>query len=76
MISPDATLDASGMNCPLPILHTKKSIGKLASGQVLQVTATDPGSVKDMEAFCNQTGNELIASSEVNGKYVFDIRKA
>lgn len=53
-------LDARGLNCPLPILRTKKAINGLTSGQVLKVIATDPGSVKDMEAFCKQTGNEMV----------------
>lgn len=69
-------LDASGLNCPLPILRAKKSINGLESGQILHVTATDPGAVKDFEAFCKQTGNELISSGESNGKFVFEIKKA
>ncbi|MBE9515566.1 MAG: sulfurtransferase TusA family protein [Proteobacteria bacterium] len=68
-------LDTSGLNCPLPILRAKKSINGLTSGQILQVTATDPGSVKDFEAFCKQTGNELLSSGESNGKFIFEIRK-
>lgn len=76
MSEPDVKLDASGLNCPLPILRAKKSINSLSSGQVLQVTATDPGAVKDFEAFCKQTGNELLASAEADGKFIFDIRKA
>ena len=56
----DKELDARGMSCPLPILKTKKSLNDLTSGQVLKVVATDPGSVKDMQAFANQTGNELL----------------
>jgi len=68
-------LDARGLNCPLPILRAKKSINSLASGEVLRITATDPGSVKDFEAFCNQTGHSLLSSSEVDGAFVFDIQK-
>lgn len=71
----DKELDARGLNCPLPILRTKKMLTELTSGQVLQVRATDPGSVKDMQAFANQTGNELIASSENRGEYIFLLRK-
>lgn len=71
----DKELDARGLNCPLPILRTKKSLGELVSGQVLKVSATDPGSVKDMQAFAKQTGNELLASSENGGEYVFLLRK-
>lgn len=69
-------LDARGLNCPLPILRTKKAINGLASGEVLKVIATDPGSVKDMEAFCKQTGNEMVSSSESGGEYTFMIKKA
>jgi tRNA 2-thiouridine synthesizing protein A len=72
----DLELDARGLNCPLPILRAKKSLAGLISGQVLHIVATDPGSVKDFEAFCKQTGNELVSSGESEGTYNFDIRKA
>ncbi len=72
----DQELDASGLNCPLPILRAKKSLGTLESGQVLRIIATDPGSVKDFEAFSKQTGNELLESGEEGGKFVFLIKKA
>ncbi len=68
-------LDARGLNCPLPILRAKKSIHALSQGEVLRVTATDPGSVKDFESFCRQTGNSLLNSIEDNGAFVFDIQK-
>jgi len=68
-------LDARGLNCPLPILRTKKAINGLTSGQVLKVIATDPGSVKDMEAFCKQTGNPMVSASETGGEYTFLIQK-
>ncbi len=71
----DKELDARGLNCPLPILRTKKSLNELTSGQVLKVRATDPGSVKDMQAFAKQTGNELVSSTENGGEYVFMLRK-
>ena len=71
----DAQLDARGLNCPLPILRAKKSIQALSAGQVLQILATDPGSVKDFEAFCKQTGNELLDSSQQSGEFQFRIRK-
>ncbi|MHB9116735.1 MAG: sulfurtransferase TusA family protein [Burkholderiales bacterium] len=71
----DKELDARGLNCPLPILRTKKSLGELAAGQVLKVVATDPGSVKDMQAFAKQTGNELISSTESGGEFAFLMRK-
>lgn len=72
----DQTLDAKGLNCPLPILKTKKAIQKMESGQVLEVLSTDAGSVKDMEAFCNQTGNKLVEVSENGGEYTFVIEKS
>ena len=58
----DKELDARGLNCPLPILRTKKSLNDMTSGQVLRVLATDPGAVKDFQAFSRQTGNELLSS--------------
>lgn len=70
-------LDVKGLNCPLPILRTKKAIKDLAVGAELEVVATDPGSVKDMEAFCKQTGNELKGWNDNNGVFTFNIiRKA
>ncbi len=72
----DSELDASGLNCPLPILRAKKAIAALDAGQTLRIIATDPGSVKDFEAFCKQTGNELASSGEEDGKFVFMIKKA
>ncbi len=71
----DAELDAKGLNCPLPILRAKKAISALSAGQVLKIIATDPGSVKDFEAFCNQTGNELLSSAEADGAFEFMIKK-
>jgi tRNA 2-thiouridine synthesizing protein A len=72
----DQELDASGLNCPLPILRAKKAISAMDAGQTLKIIATDPGSVKDFEAFCKQTGNELLSSGEEDGKFVFEIKKA
>ncbi len=72
----DSELDASGLNCPLPILRAKKAINALDAGQTLRIIATDPGSVKDFEAFCKQTGNELVSSGEEDGKFAFLIKKA
>ncbi len=69
-------LDARGLNCPLPILKAKKAINKINSGEVLKIIATDPGSVKDFEAFTNQTGHELIESSEAGGEFTFLIKKS
>lgn len=72
----NATLDASGLNCPLPILKAKKQLNGLESGEVLYIVATDSGSVKDFDAFCKQTGNSLLDSSEADGKYHFYIKKS
>jgi len=71
----DEELDASGLNCPLPILRAKKAINGLDVGQVLRIVATDPGSVKDFEAFAKQTGNELLESTEEDGKFCFKLKK-
>ena len=72
----DKQLDATGLNCPLPILRAKKALAEMDTGSVLQVTATDPGSVKDFEAFARQTGNELLDSSESGGTYTYWLKKA
>jgi tRNA 2-thiouridine synthesizing protein A len=72
----DQELDARGLNCPLPILRAKKSITALGNGQVLRILASDPGSVKDFEAFCKQTGNTLVSSGQNGNEYEFLIRKA
>ena len=71
----DQELDACGLNCPLPILRAKKSLSSLESGQVLRIIATDPGSVKDFEAFAKQTGNELLETNEEGGKFHFLVKK-
>jgi tRNA 2-thiouridine synthesizing protein A len=70
------TLDARGLNCPLPILRTKKTLNTLHSGDTLKVVATDPGSLKDMASFCAQTGNTLLSSQQAGSDYEFVIRKA
>jgi tRNA 2-thiouridine synthesizing protein A len=75
-MSYDKEFDASGLACPMPIVKTKKSLADMASGQVLRVIATDPGSVSDMQAFTEQTGHTLISSTTENNKYVFLIKKA
>lgn len=71
----DKELDARGLSCPLPILKTKKALNDLTTGQVLKVVATDPGSVKDMQAFSAQTGNPLLSSAEENKTFVFFMQK-
>jgi tRNA 2-thiouridine synthesizing protein A len=68
-------LDARGLNCPLPILRTKKTLTEMGGGEVLKVVATDPGSVKDFQAFAKQTGNELLSSAEAGGEFVFFLKK-
>jgi tRNA 2-thiouridine synthesizing protein A len=68
-------LDARGLNCPLPILKTKKALADMTSGQVLRVLATDPGSVRDFQAFARQTGNELVSHGEENKEYIFFMRR-
>jgi len=71
----DKELDTRGMNCPLPILKTKKALADMTAGQILKVVSTDAGSVKDMQAFANQTGNALMSSSEEKGEYIFMMQK-
>jgi len=71
----DKELDARGLNCPLPILRAKKSLTEMQSGQVLRVIATDPGSVKDFQAFAKQTGNELLSQAENNKEFEFYLKR-
>jgi TusA-related sulfurtransferase/rhodanese-related sulfurtransferase len=72
---PDRELDARGLNCPLPILRTKKALNEMALGQVLRIVATDPGSVRDFQAFSRQTGHELLSSEQTAGEFCFLLRK-
>jgi tRNA 2-thiouridine synthesizing protein A len=71
----DATLDAKGLNCPLPILKARKALKDVPAGGTLEIVATDPGAVADFQAFCRQTGNELLEHSEADGIYQFLIKK-
>ena len=71
----DRELDARGLNCPLPILRTKKALAEMEAGQVLRVQATDPGSVKDFAAFAKQTANELVGQQEANGVFEFYLKR-
>ena len=71
----DKELDARGLNCPLPILRTKKALSDMQSGQVLKVVSTDPGSVKDLAAFAKQTGNELLSSEEKDKEFEFFLKR-
>jgi len=68
-------LDARGLNCPLPILKTKKALAEMTTGQILRVKATDPGSVRDFQAFAKQTGNELVQQSEENDVFTFFMKR-
>jgi len=70
-----AVLDAKGLNCPLPILKAKKALHGVAPGGLLEIHATDPGAVKDFEAFCRATGNELVTSSQEDKVFKFVIRR-
>ncbi len=71
----DREVDARGLNCPLPILRTKKALNDMVSGQVLRVLATDPGSVRDFEAFAKQTGNQLLQFAEQDGVFSFLVKR-
>jgi tRNA 2-thiouridine synthesizing protein A len=71
----DRELDARGLNCPLPILRTKKVLNEMVSGTVLKVLATDPASIKDFEAFSKQTGNALLEHSEADGVFHFFLQR-
>ena len=68
-------LDTRGMNCPLPILKAKKALSEMSSGDVLKVVATEPGSVRDFQAFARQTGNELLEQTSANDEFVHFLRR-
>lgn len=71
----DQLLDAKGLNCPLPILRAKKALKDVPVGGTLHVLATDPGAVKDFEAFCRATGNELLESKNESNVFSFLIKR-
>jgi len=71
----DIELDCRGLNCPLPILRAKQSLAGIEAGKVLKIVATDPGALKDFQAFARQTGNDLLESVEAGGEYTFYIRR-
>ena len=71
----DKEIDTRGLNCPLPILRAKKALAEMNSGEVLRVMATDPGSVRDFQAFAKQTGNHLLEHSADNGEFVFFMQR-
>lgn len=74
-IEPDKEIDTRGLNCPLPILRAKKALAELRSGQVLKVVSTDPGSMRDFQAFCKQTGNELLHQQIVARDFVHFLKR-
>lgn len=71
----DKEVDARNLNCPLPILRCKKGLSDMQADQTLKIMATDPGSVKDFEAFCKQTGHELLQMDEADSVFTFYIKK-
>ena len=71
----DRDLDVKGLNCPLPILRTKKALAEMETGKVLRVLATDPGSLKDFPAFAKQTGKELVEQKEIDHVFEFYLKR-
>jgi tRNA 2-thiouridine synthesizing protein A len=69
------SLDLKGLSCPLPIIKTAQAVKQMASGDLIEIVATDPGSVPDFEAWCRTTGNELVERTEESGVYRFLVRK-
>ena len=74
-ITPDKEIDTRGLNCPLPILRAKKALSDMTTGQVLKIVATDPGSMRDFQAFCKQTGNELLGQQTINKEFVHFLKR-
>jgi TusA-related sulfurtransferase len=75
MIEAQKELDARGLNCPLPILKAKKALAEMLTGEVLKVIATDPGSMRDFQAFARQTGNELVEQVAQGDEFVHLLRR-
>lgn len=71
----DKEINTRGLNCPLPILKAKKALAEIESGQTLKVIATDPGSVRDFQAFARQTGHELLEQQSVGGEFIHVLRR-
>lgn len=71
----DKTLDCKGLNCPMPVVKTKKALGEMEPGQILKMEATDKGSKSDITAFANRTGNELLEVQEEGGTFIFYLKK-
>jgi len=76
MTEADKTIDCKGLSCPEPILHTKMAINEMEAGQILEVVATDPGSVSDMAAWSRRTGNDIVDTAESDGAFHFFIKKS
>ena len=68
-------IDTRGLNCPLPILKAKKALADMRSGDLLRVVATDPGSMRDFQAFARQTGNELVEQTSSDDEFVHLLRR-
>ena len=71
----DKEIDTRGLSCPLPILRAKKALAELASGQVLKIVATDPGSMRDFQAFARQSGNELLGQQAVENEFIHFLKR-
>lgn len=76
MVTPDLEIDASGLACPMPLLKAKQGLNELAAGQYLRLLATDPGSVRDIQAFANLSAHELVSFEQQNDRFVYVLRKA
>jgi len=74
-IAVDKEIDTRGLNCPLPILRAKKALADMLQGQVLKVVSTDPGSTRDFQAFCKQTGNQLLEQQNVGKDYIHVLKR-
>jgi len=74
-VTPNRTADFSGLSCPMPIIKTKKAVDAMVVGEVLKMISTDPGSVSDVQAWANKTGQELVGHEEEGGKFIFYIKK-
>ena len=74
-IAADKEIDTRGLNCPLPILRAKKALADMMQGQVLKVVSTDPGSNRDFQAFCKQTGNQLLGQQTVGKDYIHFMKR-
>ena len=74
-IAVDKEIDTRGLNCPLPILRAKKALADMLQGQVLKVVSTDPGSTRDFQAFCKQTGNQLLLQESQAGEHITVLKR-